>query len=52
MEDQELIQQASEALTKWYEADNDAVILMQKIAELAIKDPSSYETAKNLLMKM
>lgn len=50
MEDQKLTQRAEKALEKWYDLDNDAVLLMEKIGHLAQSNPAMYKQAKSILM--
>lgn len=49
-EDQELNDMLNEALSRWHEVDSDCFVLIQKIADLAENDPSTYNMAKTMLM--
>lgn len=49
-EEEELNSMLNEALSRWHAVDSDCFVLIQKIANLAENDPSTYNMAKTMLM--
>lgn len=45
-----LTERAQKALDLWYEIDKDAIIILEKIVNMARNDKKTYMTAKNMLM--
>lgn len=50
MEDQNLTKRAEKAMENWFNLDQDAVILVEKISNLAQNNPVMYKQAKSILL--
>ena len=46
-----LMRRVERAMEQWYEMDNEAINLLEKIAHLAKNNRSLYDTAKQMLLK-